>query len=368
MDDLQAFYDQLELNNCSQLDCARQSSASDFFLDQLSSIEKKDEVYISELIGSGGQKKIYKAQLGDGQEIAVATINESDCSWSVEKLCKEACITKRLRHPHILEVHDYGYDVDFGPYIAMPLVEGENLVEYLMKEKNIHKLIDVLIQTSKALSFAHNRDVYHGDIKAENILITGSNHVYLIDWGSAHALPCITEDFSLNPLLVCASESSIIWGTMGSIPPEISSSKEIDEKTDIYQFGIMLKEILSSFPDSPHKRFLIILASKASLRKPANRFDTVREILHELESLPESRSGSYFNLITLGISALLAFVFCIGLFINDLNLDGSFEEQFKLDVPQKRQHILGDVTVDLFMPIADLGEDVTFESVNDSEE
>lgn len=373
MDDLQAFYDQLELSSSSnsKFEPFDPVPVSDYILAQFALVEKKDHVQISELIGSGGQKKVYRAEVSGDRQIAVATVNETGCLWSAEKLCKEAYITKRLSHPHILEVYDYGYDTEFGPYIAMPCVDGETLAEYLKKDLTIHQFIDVLTQTCRALSFAHSRDVFHGDVKAENILVDEQGHVYLIDWGSAHALPCLTENLSLNPLLVCHSHTSFIWGTEGIIPPEIKSSKEISEKTDIYQLGIMIKDILPRFSDCPHKSFLLILASKASLRKPVNRFETVREILLELESLPKFSRKSYPNHWALGISALLAIMFCMSVFVSNLRLDGSVEGQFRIEPEFKLETVYKSKSLlksGFLLPPDNLFEEEVIQSINESEE
>ena len=227
MEDLQAFYEDLELQSCKPATIDKVKVSQNSLYKRLSSIERNDKVYVSDMIASGGQKKIFKGELETGQLVAVATIHESECVWSAEKLCKEAYIAKRLCHPHILPVYDYGIDANFGPYMAMPYIDGQTLAELNIEELSFKSLIDIFTQVCQALSFAHSRDVFHGDIKAENMIVGKDNYTYLLDWGAAYALPCMTEELSLNPLMLCESKCDYVWRTVGTLPPEIKSSKGV---------------------------------------------------------------------------------------------------------------------------------------------
>ena len=140
-----------------------------------------------------------------------------------------------------------------------------------------------LIQVCRALSFAHSRDVYHGDIKAENVLVEGDRKCYLIDWGAAYALPSMTESDSFEFDYSTESRTGYLLATYGCIPPELSSREKCSEKTDIYQLGLMVREAMATYSDSLIKAHLLNICHKACHPRPEKRFDSVREILALLE-------------------------------------------------------------------------------------
>ena len=124
MESLQEFYASMECLQTQESLSNISGTSNFYFHNKLSKKTRKDTVQLEELIGEGGQKKVYQACLEDGSKIAVAIPLDSSCKLKAEKLCKEAFISKRLTHPHILKYYDYGIDQDYGAYIAMPLIEG----------------------------------------------------------------------------------------------------------------------------------------------------------------------------------------------------------------------------------------------------
>ncbi|MCH2205211.1 MAG: serine/threonine protein kinase [Lentisphaerales bacterium] len=310
MESLQEFYAKMELLGIHQSLTSYSGPPNYYFHNKLSKIQRKDTVQLGELIGEGGQKKVYQACLEDGSKIAIATPLDSSCKIKAEKLCKEAYIAKRLTHPHILKFYDYGIDSDYGAYIAMPLIEGKRLSDYTSEELDIHLYTKFLIQICRALSFAHSRDVFHGDLKAENILVEDDFKCYLIDWGAAYALPSMLETDSFEFDYNTESRDGYLLSTYGCIPPELSSREKCSEKTDIYQLGMMIRAAMKNYSDSRIKSHLLNICNKACHPRSEKRFDSVREILVLFERIISRDKASSKSKVVEFLSTLVVLTLC----------------------------------------------------------
>jgi serine/threonine-protein kinase len=190
----------------------------------------KDRIY------RGRISEIYKAF--DTQENKMVALKKlmSGLSGRKEKkeFFQEADIAKNLSHPNIISV--YGIVKD-GPdkFLAMEFIYGENLKDMILNRSVDYSLaVNILVEVTKALNYIHNQDVIHRDIKPENILIIDKKKAKVIDFGFAKRKP---KFWFLD--------SKEIVGSPSYISPEQIRGKRVDERTDIYSFGISMYEIFT---------------------------------------------------------------------------------------------------------------------------
>jgi serine/threonine-protein kinase len=153
-----------------------------------------------------------------------------------QRFDREAAILRRLDHPHIVKLIDFG-QAEGKMYIAEQYIDGCGLQELLAAKKDIEPdtAVAIIRQIADALQYAYDHDVlYHRDIKPSNILMDRQGTVYLTDFGIAKAFkdPSLTQDRQ-------------VLGTPHYCSPEQALGATLDWRTDLYSLGIVLYEILT---------------------------------------------------------------------------------------------------------------------------
>ncbi len=194
---------------------------------------------IVEKLGKGGMATVYKAyHAALDRHVAIKVLHATfkDDESFLRRFSREAKVVARLEHTHIVPVYDFA-EHDGYPYLVMRYIEGETLKDR-MSQGTLPKSEVVRIATAvaDALDYAHQQGVLHRDIKPSNILLTKGSGVYITDFGLAR----ITQ----------AGESTLsqdmIMGTPQYISPEqAKGEQEIDGRTDVYSFGIVLYELIT---------------------------------------------------------------------------------------------------------------------------
>lgn len=138
---------------------------------------------------------------------------------------QEYDVSQKLNHPAILKIHDIRQKKNWmfkvrGVELLMEYVDGKTLDQIELPE--ISQLILMFVQVASAMSHMHRRGVYHGDLKPQNIMLSKTGQVKLIDFGTAW---------------LRGQDKDRIQGTPQYMAPEQISEKVVDEKTDIYNFG-----------------------------------------------------------------------------------------------------------------------------------
>ncbi len=166
----------------------------------------------------------------------------------LQRFTQEARTVSNLNHPNILTVYEFG-QTDSSFFIATEYIDGVTLREHLSSRRL--KLIDVLdlaIQVVGALNAAHEAGVTHRDLKPENVMVRRDHIVKVLDFGLAKmtAASSGTEiDSEAGTKVFVQTEPGLVMGTVSYMSPEQSIGKDIDQRTDIWSFGVVLYEMLA---------------------------------------------------------------------------------------------------------------------------
>ena len=200
--------------------------------------EKIGKYTIVERIGRGGMGYVYRAvDPFLKRDVALKTMLR-DVSEDPElrtRFVREAQSAGGLRHPNIVTIYDLGEDEEGCPFIAMEFLTGTDL-EQIIKNKIellLPKKLDILIQTSIGLGFAHNNGIVHRDIKPANIRLLDNGDVKIMDFGIAK---------------ISASHftrTGMIMGTPHYMAPEQIRGEKVDRRADIFSLGVVLYELLT---------------------------------------------------------------------------------------------------------------------------
>lgn len=197
----------------------------------------------------------------------------------------------RLRHPGILRVYESG-EANGRLFIAMELVEGGTLEEFLMRAKSIGEVaaIDIARQVAEALDYLHESGKIHRDVKSSNVLLGPSGRAVLFDFGTVYD--------TYNP----ADHAPGIYGTPAFLAPEqIRSKGEPDKRSDLYSLGIVLYLMVTGRRPFYGSREEVLDAHLTQTPPPPSAWGWVSPILEQiilraLAKKPEERfeSGDEF--------------------------------------------------------------------------
>ena len=201
-----------------------------------------DRYHILEQLGQGGMATVYKAyDTRLERDVAIKIIRTDLFGSSVmERLIKrfelEAKTLATLNHEHIVKVFDFG-EYEGTPYLVMDYFPGTTLKQLMTAPIPWQKSFELLLPIASALAYAHEHQVLHRDIKPSNILLTNANKTYLSDFGIAKVLKT-EEEHTLTG-------TGVGVGTPEYMAPEQGMGKKVDERADIYAFGVVLYEMIT---------------------------------------------------------------------------------------------------------------------------
>ncbi|MGH3958179.1 serine/threonine-protein kinase PknD [Mycobacterium sp.] len=219
------------------------------------------------LLGRGGMGEVYEAEdTRKHRVVALKLISEQFSGNSVfrARMQREADAAGRLTEPHVVPIHDYG-EIDGLLYLEMRLIDGTDLSTLLKRSGPLNppRAVAIVRQIAAALDAAHTSGVTHRDVKPENILITGDDFAYLVDFGIARA--------AADPGL---TQTGTAMGTYNYMAPERFSSDEVTYRADIYSLACVLAECLTGSP--PYRGETIERLIAAHLTQPSPRPSELR--------------------------------------------------------------------------------------------
>src|SRR5688572_4982265 len=232
---------------------------------------------ILDAIGAGGMGEVYRARdARPHRDVALKVLPPALVADPIRRarFVQEARGASALEHPHIAVVHDIA-EIDGVTFIVMELVRGEPLSGLVAGGPiPASRTIDLALEIAEALARAHDISIVHRDLKPANVMITTDGHVKVIDFGLAK-LARARENAPTASLAVGpgVTEAGIVVGTAAYMSPEQAQGAAVDQRSDIFTFGVVLQEMLNG----------------ASQFRRRSSVDTMHAILHDTPPrLPDS--------------------------------------------------------------------------------
>jgi len=200
-------------------------------------LKKLDKYEVLGELGHGAMGVVYRAHdpiINRPVALKTITTGVADDPELRQRFYREAQSAGGLKHPNIATIYDMG-EADSLPYIAMELVEGENLDQVIARRSPLPLTLKLAyaVQACRALDYAHRRGIVHRDIKPGNVMVNKCGTVKVVDFGIARVLE---TSRTLTGMLI---------GTLAYMSPEQYHGEHADERSDIWSLGVLVYELLT---------------------------------------------------------------------------------------------------------------------------
>jgi TolB-like protein len=258
------------------------------------------------LLGSGGMGEVYRAhdsRLKRDVALKVLQLDSPDARIRFER---EARAIAALNHPNIVTIYSVE-EVEGIPFLTMELVDGAPLSAQIPPDGlPLGLVLDLAIAIADALCAAHRKGIIHRDLKPGNIMTTADGHVKILDFGLAKALSVSPSDVET----MHQTQAGVTLGTIAYLSPEQARGEMLDQRSDLFSFGVVLFEmaagrrpftgptdlaILAAILDRPAPAIggayadLDPIIARLLAKKPSARYQRAEDVIADLRSL---RSGA----------------------------------------------------------------------------
>jgi len=199
-------------------------------------------------LGAGGMGEVYVAEdLVLGRRVALKFLKGDVADRAAtERFLREARTASTLNHPHVCTIHDVG-NADGRLFLVLELLEGHTLGQEIQgKPLTADRLVGLAIQIADALDAAHSNGIVHRDIKPANIFITRRGDAKVLDFGLAK-LARVGQDASASTHLLRSDDQitshGTALGTVAYMSPEQARGEQVDARSDLFSFGLVLYEM-----------------------------------------------------------------------------------------------------------------------------
>lgn len=254
-------------------------------------------------LGRGGMGVVYRVhQRSLDRELAVKVLRPGDLVFgdAIARFEREARSLARLRHRHIVSVHEVGHAQGFV-YFTMDYIAGETLAQRLARgPMTTAQVVRLVTQVARAIAYAHQKGVVHRDLKPQNILVDEHGDAFVVDFGLARDVDAAGD----------ATRTGQLLGTPAYMSPEqaLGDSERIGETSDVYALGAVLYECLAGVAPfaglplaqlmhavierepvplrkrQPHvPQDLAVICEQAMQKEPARRYATAQALVEDLE-------------------------------------------------------------------------------------
>jgi len=210
-------------------------------------------------LGRGGMGAVYRAthvELRRPVALKLLLGGSNASERARERFRLEAQAAARLRHRHVVAIHDVGETPEGDPYLALDLVPGESLGRLLEREGPLEprRAAELVAKIARALDYAHELLILHRDVKPDNVLLDAAGEPLLTDFGLAKVLDGTRDGPTLTGQFM---------GTPGYAPPEQLQGAGVDRRADVYAAGATLYALLTGDAPFGGESMLEVLAQVA---------------------------------------------------------------------------------------------------------